>query len=116
MKKRRPKKADSAGQDNRVGEAITVAWMLATVATLMAEVVGLISFAVVAWIGAKELPAGALVLPWVMWVSAIVTGVLNLILGAIASRIRAVPAPTAIAIGSAVIGILPILGLLILIR
>jgi hypothetical protein len=115
MKKSRPKKTVATAEDNRVAEAITVAWMLATVATLMAELVGLISFAVVAWIGAKELPAGALVLPWVMWVSAIVTGILGLVLGAIASRIRAVPAPVSVAIVSAVIGILPILGLLILI-
>lgn len=84
------------------------------IATLLAEVVAVLAWAWIRWVGLESIPKGILVLPLVMWATALVTGTLNLLLGAIAHRVRLVRAPIAIIIASGIIGIAPILALLFL--
>ncbi len=113
MSKAKPRKPSNP-EESKTAEAITVAWMLTVIATLLAEAIGLIGWAGIRWEGAEEIPRGILVLPVVMWITAVVTGVLNLILGAIVHRIRRVPAPKPIVIAAAIIGLLPVLGIFLL--
>ncbi|MFM2093132.1 MAG: hypothetical protein RIS70_256 [Planctomycetota bacterium] len=100
--------------ESRVADAITVAWMLTVVATLVAELIAVISWFIVIQVGPEELPRGIVLLPIVMWATSVVTGSLDLGLALLTSRLRTVPAPKPILVTSIVIGMLPLAALILL--
>lgn len=123
-KKQKSRRADSspstaqvaASQDseNRGIEALTVAWMLTMLATLMAELcayAGWIFFAVVT--RSEEWSAEFLALPGLLQFSALVTGLICLILGVIVYRLRPVTPPRSVGITAFGISLLPVVTMLI---
>ena len=98
-----PKKLDP---QQRTSEFITVGWMLTTLSTLAAEVVGLLAAIPLYW-SDTEWPALLRALPGLMLLVACLSGTVGLILCAIATRTRQDPAPSTITRGSIFICILP---------
>ncbi|MDE0734971.1 MAG: hypothetical protein OSB47_04055 [Pirellulaceae bacterium] len=90
----------------RTAEFLTVGWMLTTLATLAAEVVGLLAAIPLYW-SDVDWPAALLALPGLMLAVACLSGAVGLILCAVASRTRQDPAPSTITRGSIFICILP---------
>ena len=90
----------------RTAEFITVGWMLTTLATLAAEVVGVLAAIPLYW-SDVDWPAALLALPGLMLLVACLSGTVGLILCAIAARTRQDPAPSTITRGSIFICILP---------
>ena len=99
--------------ESRSAEAATVAWMLATVATLAAE----IAVAVIqTWIILGEIPVdngkllepGAIRLLGVLFLIAVTSGCCNLLLLPLVYRLRQVPPPRLVTIWSCVIGVVPL--------
>jgi len=100
------RKSTQLDPDQRTTEFITVGWMLTTLSTLAAEVVGLLAAIPLYWSDA-EWPALLRALPGLMLLVACLSGTVGLILCAIATRARQDPAPRAITRGSIFICILP---------
>ena len=98
-----PKQLDP---QQRVGEFITVGWMLTTLATLAAELLALLVTIILHW-SAANWPAEIRALPDLMLVVACLSGVIGLILCAVASNMREVPAPRAVTQGAIFICLLP---------
>lgn len=106
--------ASQGPTESRAADAITVAWMLTVVASLVAESIALISWGIVVQVGPEELPRGIVLLPIVMWATSAVTGTLDLALAWLTCRIRSTPPPRPILIAAIVIGGLPLAALLFL--
>ncbi|MFM8251298.1 MAG: hypothetical protein ACKOBW_06860 [Planctomycetota bacterium] len=110
------KSAASGGEgerDTRISEALTVAWMLALMATLAAEVLGAIGWCILlARDDGSRAPALIGLIPVVLFFVSLVTGVACLILGFVVRRVRPDPPPSAIFRTGVVAGILPWLLLL----
>jgi hypothetical protein len=114
-KGRRPPAAKPTGpQENRAAEAVTVAWMLTTMATLAAEVLALILWAVVWIYNRGHIPDGALALPALMLFIAAVTGTLCLLMAPLTYRVRAVPPPSGVTIMAVTVGAVPLVTILLL--
>jgi hypothetical protein len=95
-------------EESRGAEALTVLWMLATVATLAAEFVagaGLLFFP--ANSSADEAPSPLSALPGVMLFTALTTGTLCLVLTPLVRRLRRTPPPPAVVWMAAVVGVSP---------
>ena len=105
-KKKQPNEVTGLTPQQRTAEFFTVGWMLSTLATAMAEVVGLVSKFTLAWSDAKW-PEQVQALPDLMLVVACLSGTVGLILCGITSKIRQVPAPRAVTQGSIFICLLP---------
>lgn len=93
--------------------AITVAWMLSTLACLMAESVWIVS---ALWIqAAVEDPQRhpLIIVPDMMRLVAVCTGILALILLPFVLRVRQTPPPRAIIIFSIIVGALPLTATLV---
>ena len=96
--------------ESRAAEAATVAWMLTTLATLGAETIAFIGWAVLAFApGGDRAPTQLLAMPPLMLFTASVTGIFCLLLAAVVHRTRAVPPPTAVTMASVAICVLPLL-------
>lgn len=103
--KRQLPKGSAAVEDSRA-EVVTVAWMLATLATLGAEVVGGVIRFVLSRL--ETAPASLLAFPNLMLFTAAVTGVVCLSLTPIVYRLRRVPPPTAVTVLSITVALLPL--------
>jgi len=109
--KRRPKKKEQQqtkplDPQQRTSEFITVGWMLTTLATLAAEILALLISIFLHWSEA-DWPAGIRAVPNLMLIVAGLSGIIGLILCAVASNMREVPAPRAVTQGSIFICLLP---------
>ena len=114
MAKKRRRKAGrdhSLDPDQQTAEFITVGWMLATLATLAAEVVGLVA-ALVIRVAGPGWSDTIQAFPTLMLAIACISGGMGLVLCVIATRIRQDPAPLVIIRGSILICVLPWLMLL----
>jgi ABC-type polysaccharide/polyol phosphate export permease len=98
-----PKKLDP---QQRTSEFITVGWMLTTLATLAAEVLALLVTIFLHW-STADWSAEIRGLPNLMLVIACLSGMIGLVLCAVATKIREVPAPRAVTQGSIFICLLP---------
>lgn len=99
--------------EERSSVAITVAWMLSTLACLMAESVWIVS---ALWIqAAVEDPQRhpLIIVPDMMRLVAVCTGILALILLPFVLRVRQTPPPRAIIIFSIIVGALPLTATLV---
>ena len=96
----RPRKRKSGESDESRGAvALTVAWMLSLLATLLAIITSLASRAFVAWWDVPREPPGLLVeLPELLQFIGAITGTLCLVLTAVAYRVRRHPPPRSITI------------------
>ena len=104
------RRVEPAAPESRAAEATTVAWMLTTLATLGAETIALIGWAVLAFVpGGDRAPPQLLALPPLMLLTASMTGMFGLLLAGVVHRIRAVPPPKAITVASVAISVLPVL-------
>ena len=83
--------------------------MLTTLATLGAETVAFIGWAVFAFVaGADQAPPQLRAMPPLMLFIASVTGILCLVLAGVVHRTRTVPPPTAVTQTSVAISVLPV--------
>jgi hypothetical protein len=108
-----PASRDVEPQDPRVIEAVTVAWMLSLMASLLSEagvVLGLIALYMAG--GADQLPGMLAMIPTVLAFVAWVTGTCCLGLTFLTHRLRSTPAPASIVRTAVVAGLLPWLGLI----
>jgi hypothetical protein len=104
--RRRLAKASLPIEDRR-SEAVTVAWMLAIIATLGAEIVGGVSLLVTSdWNASAETRS---LLPGLMLFIAVVTGVICLLLTPLVHRFRRDPPPAPIQYVAVTASVLPIL-------
>lgn len=93
---------------HRSAEAATVAWMLATLATLVAELLTLASAIAVSMLPAKEESPGLLgMIPGSLGFTALVTGAAALALTPVVRRLRVDPPPGSIVVAAVVVGALP---------
>lgn len=110
VSKNKPKPGPLPADDQRPAVAVTVAWMLTTVCSAAAQVLALAM-----WLVARSagIPAGQpnalAVIPGVMLMVAVFTGILALILTPITLRTRVAPPPRIITIAAVVIGVLPLI-------
>jgi len=91
-------------RETRGAEVTTVAWMLATLTALVAELVG-----AGAWLLWRAFPTREMfyLLAVVMLIAALAAGVVAILLLFVARRTRNIPPPRPITTASALIGILP---------
>lgn len=102
------RKSDIKGDDQRTAEAMTVAWMLSLMATLLAEAGTVIGWAVVSLAGGPDKTPGLLrMVPGVMFFVALVTGAFCLFASWVAPRMRAVAPPAGVIRLSWIAGGLP---------
>lgn len=110
QKRRRKKKVAQPPKQldpqQRTAKFITVGWMLTTLATLAAEVLALLVTIILHW-SAADWPAEIRALPNLMLVVACLSGIIGLVLCAVATKIREVPAPPVVTQGSIFICLLP---------
>ena len=108
--KSKPKPAPSIPDDQRPAVAVTVAWMLTTICSAAAQLLALVMWLVARSAGIPVGQPNALaVIPGVMLMVAVFTGILALILTPITLRTRRSPPPRTITIAAVVIGVLPLL-------
>jgi hypothetical protein len=119
-RQRRKEKARAAlapaeqAANRRAAEATTVAWMLAVLATLGAEVLAIGGVILVAVFPREDESPGLLnMIPGSLGFSALVTGAVCLILTPVVRRLRDVPPPRVIEVAALVAGGIPWLLLLI---
>jgi len=94
--------------NRRTAEATTVAWMLAVLATLVAELLAIGGVILVAVVPREEESPGLLnMIPGSLGFSALVTGGVCLILTPVVRRVRGVPPPRAIEFTAIVAGSIP---------
>jgi hypothetical protein len=99
-------------EEERSSVAVTVAWMLATLACLMSETVWLIG---AVWIRMSEGDPSRhplVIIPDMMRLIAVCTGILALILLPVVLRVRQAPPPRAITGFSIVVAALPLVAVL----
>ena len=106
----------SAPPEDRRAEAVTVAWMLAAVATLAAQLVALTARLVAGGAAAAAAPPVARILPGWFLICAFMTGLVCLVLTPIVYRVRRVPPPWPVTAGVIVISLTPLAALLLLAR
>ena len=101
-------------RESRAAEAVTVAWMLATFATAVAQLGSVVAYALVGWTQSDGASLAVSVLPGLLLFIATLTGLVCVALTVVAGRIRRTPAPRAVSFFSICIGILPVLAVLTL--
>jgi len=96
--------------EDRRAEAVTVAWMLATIATFGAELMGVVVFLFVRFSNSPtESPAPLRNLPPLMLFTALIVGLISLVMVPVVYRFRRVPPPRSATIISVLIALLPII-------
>jgi hypothetical protein len=98
--------------EERSSVAITVAWMLATMACFLAGLLWLGSQFAIVNLTRDQLPGAVLVIPDMMRLTAVCTGLLGLTLLPFVLRVRQTPPPQAVTIFSVLVCILPLLATL----
>ncbi len=107
--------AAAAPVEARRAEVVTVGWMLATMSTLGAEVVGGLLRVVLGLVAGT--PASLQAIPNLMLFMATVTGFAALVLTPLVYRFRHTPPPTAVTVFAVTVSILPIAtGILLTLR
>lgn len=102
-------------QESRAADAVTVFWMLTMMATLGAEVVSLVSYALIAQADdPTTLPLTLRMLPGLLQMTALVTGVLCLLLTPVAYKLRRVPPPGGVVVIAVAVGAFPLITLLLM--
>lgn len=111
--KRKP--SPDVPQESRAAEALTVFWMLTMMATLAAELASAAVWGLLQLAGkAEDLPAAVGLLPGLLMLIAVTTGILCLLLTPLAWHVRRQPPPLGVVVLAVVIGASPLLTLLVL--
>ena len=92
--------------EDRRAEVVTVAWMLCVLATLLAEIAGGAMRLVFG--SSPDLPLTVRVLPDLLLLSALLTGLVSLILLLLAYRLRRTRPPSVVTAFSAVVALIPL--------
>ncbi len=101
--------------ESRGAEAVTVAWMLTTMVTLMFAIAALIGWILFLMAADREgVDQRLKVLLALVQYSGVVTGAIGLLLAAAAYRVRRVPPPLSVSITAGAIDIAPVITLLVL--
>ncbi len=99
-------------EETRAAEAVTVAWMLSMLATAMAEILTIGSWALaLLFVDSHEEFKPLRTLPGLLLFLAVITGIVCLALGPIAQWLRKTRAPTSVFVTAMVIGVLPLINL-----
>lgn len=102
------------GGSSRAVEAMTVAWMLSFMASILGEVGTLISTVLLMAVGrGKDTPGLLAMVPGVLWFVSIVTGTCCLVLTFVVYRLRAAPPPASLIRAAVIVGALPWLAILL---
>lgn len=102
------------GASSRAAEAMTVAWMLSFMASILGEAGTLISAGLLLALGqGKDTPGLLTMIPGVLWFVSIVTGTCCLVLTVVVCRIRAVTPPVNLVRAAVVVGLFPWLAILL---
>lgn len=104
---------DPLPEESRAAEAVTVAWMLSTLATFAAELAAGAAWAVVGPAVDDQLASPLSGLPRLLLLIAAVTGSVSLLLAPITYRVRLVSPPRAITIIAVLVGIAPLIVLVL---
>lgn len=105
-----PEHRSNAELESRQAVAITVAWMLATLAGTVASVAWLVAAGIALYFKPPGRPSAIAMIPNSLWFIALVAGILSLIFMPAAYRWRLVPPPRAVAVYAVVIAVFPIIG------
>lgn len=112
-KPNRKRKQQRAGRqafaEDRRAEVVTVAWMLCVMATLLAEIVGGVVRLVSTSLGSVDLPQTVRAMPGLMLLSALMTGILSLILLPLAYHFRRTRPPPIVTVFSATVALVPLI-------
>jgi len=109
----RPDDDHRADKDHRA-EAVTVGWMLTTVATAAAELAGLVVFLLIRFASAGgAFPEPLRLFPSLMLFTALILGLVSLVLTPLVYHFRQTPPPISVTLVSATLAILPVLVLAI---
>jgi hypothetical protein len=103
---------DSQTGEDRRGDAVTVGWMLAMMATAAGDVLALLAAIIMPTIALQaEKPGLALALPQLLLFVAAVTGIVCVLLTPVVYKFRRVPPPPQITGFGLVVSVLPVLAL-----
>ena len=94
--------------EDRTVLALTVAWMLAALCSLAAELILLVVIAIEQWTLADDQASGLQMAAGALLLAAVVTGVLCLVLTPLVWRMRPDTPPWPIMAGAILVGILPL--------
>ena len=98
--------------EDRPAVAVTVAWMLASVCAAAADVLWGVSRLLVVWaIRDGGNPPPYALIPGAMWMIALITGTLGLVLMVVAYRVRTVEPPVSALVFSVIAGLVPYVAL-----
>lgn len=115
--KRPTPRRNAAGgpRENRASEAVTVFWMLTLMATLGAELASLAGRGLLALAeDPADVPGGVRMLPGLLLLVALVTGILCLLLTPVVYRVRSEPPPLGVTVIAALVGVSPLVALLLI--
>lgn len=112
-KSKKPKKlapylSDNVAVEDRTAVAVTVAWILATIGSLSAQILGAGAYVLLQQADLPTRQSTLGLLPALMWLIAVVTGVIALALLPVVYRMRKVLPPRSIAAGAFVVGLTPL--------
>lgn len=103
-KTRHGSKRDNRNRESRGVEALTVAWMLCCLVTLLA-LLGSTAIRSVLW--QREMPSNADLLCHLLTFISLVTGALCVLLTPLVLKYRATPPPLSVTAGACILGIIP---------
>jgi heme/copper-type cytochrome/quinol oxidase subunit 2 len=113
-----------APAETRTAEAVTVAWMLSTMVTVLAEVVSLVSLALILVFAEEQemanqaeeqkLAIQQAALPGLILFIGIITGIICLVLAPVVHQVRRVPPPRTVTIFAVAVGLTPMATWLVL--
>jgi hypothetical protein len=103
---------ETLAAESRPAEAATVAWMLATMATLAAEVIALLTLAILA-LGDEpaKAPLVARLVPGIMLTIAVLTGLAGLALNVATGRLRKTSPPRIVTVAATLINLSPLVAI-----
>lgn len=103
-----PRAVSNLEIEDRPAVAVTVAWMLASVCAATADVLWGISRLLVFWaVRDGGNPPSYALIPGAMWMIALITGTLGLVLMVVAYRVRTVEPPRSALVFSVIAGLVP---------
>jgi hypothetical protein len=103
--RQRQSAATAPAAEDRAVEALTVGWMIAVLTTIVCQVGAWISM----WlVGSNPAATGLALLAWLLSFSAIIVGLLTVMLTILAVRSRREPPPKVITVGAVLAGLLPL--------
>ena len=106
--KRRPRRTNLKRSEDRKSIAVTVAWMLSVLCTLTAEIAAVLVQIVAVWL---DIPDTLGLLADYLLASAVICGIVTLVLTPITLKIRDVRPPQAIVNTAIVVGAVPLVAL-----